>query len=109
LGVFNGWSNRKLPTVPKSITGKSLIARLRELRKRHLLSQEQCSELTGISYKYYQMVEGGRRIDLRISTLQKLAAGYGIQAHELLAPEIPSTRIPKRIPSKRRGRPPAKK
>jgi len=94
--------------VPKSTTGKALIARLRELRKRHSLSQEQCSELAGISYKYYQLVEGGRRIDLRLSTLQKLAAGYGIHVHELLAPEMPKTRIPKAIPSKRRGRPPAK-
>jgi transcriptional regulator with XRE-family HTH domain len=95
--------------VSKSTTGKSLIARLRELRKRHSISQEQCSELTGISYKYYQMVEAGRRIDLRLSTLQKLAGGYGIQAHELIAPEMPNTRVPKNIPAKRRGRPPTKK
>lgn len=94
--------------MPKSTTGKALIARLRELRKRHSLSQEQCSELAGIGYKYYQMVEGGRRIDMRLSTLQKLAAGYGIQVHELLAPEMPETYIPRVIPSKRRGRPPAK-
>jgi transcriptional regulator with XRE-family HTH domain len=78
---------------------------LRELRKRHSISQEQCSELAGISYKYYQMIEGGRRIDLRLSTLQKLATGYGIQVHELLAPEMPETQIPKAIPSKHRGRP----
>jgi len=71
--------------VSKSTTGRPLIARLRELRKRHSISQEQCSELAGISYKYYQMIEGGRRIDLRLSTLQKLATGYGIQVHELLA------------------------
>jgi DNA-binding XRE family transcriptional regulator len=91
--------------VSKSTTGKPLIARLRELRKRHSISQEQCSELTGISYKYYQMIEGGRRIDLRLSTLQKLAAGYGIQIHELLSPEMPETQVPKAIPSKHRGRP----
>jgi transcriptional regulator with XRE-family HTH domain len=78
------------------------------LRKRHSISQEQCSELAGISYKYYQLIEGGRRIDLRLSTLQKLAAGYGIQVHELLAPEMPETKIPKAVPSKRSGRPRAK-
>jgi transcriptional regulator with XRE-family HTH domain len=94
--------------VPKSTIGKPLIARLRELRKGHSLSQEQFSELSGISYKYYQLVEGGRRIDLRVSTLQKLASAYGIQVHELLAPEMPDTRIARQIPSKRRGRPPAK-
>jgi transcriptional regulator with XRE-family HTH domain len=95
--------------VPKSTTGKSLIARLRELRKRHSISQEQCSELAGISYKYYQLIECGKRIDMRLSTLQKLAGAYGIQVHDLLAPEIPETRIPKNVPSKRRGRPLAKK
>jgi transcriptional regulator with XRE-family HTH domain len=93
--------------VAKSKTGQSLISRLRELRKRHSLSQEQCSELAGISYKYYQMVEGGRRIDLRLSTLQKLAGAYGIQVHQLLAPETPDTRVPRIVPSKRKGRPPA--
>jgi transcriptional regulator with XRE-family HTH domain len=95
--------------VPKSTTGKSLIARLRELRKRHSISQEQCSELAGISYKYYQLIECGKRIDMRLSTLQKLAGAYGIQVHDLLAPEMPETRIPKVVPSKRRGKPPAKK
>ena len=95
--------------MPKSTTGKSLIARLRELRKRHSISQEQCSELAGISYKYYQLIECGKRIDMRLSTLQKLAGAYGIQVHDLLAPEIPETRIPKNVPSKRRGRPLAKK
>jgi transcriptional regulator with XRE-family HTH domain len=92
--------------VPKSTTGKHLVARLRELRKRHSLSQEQCSELAGISYKYYQLIEIGKRIDMRLSTLQKLAGAYRIQVHELLAPELPRTQISKRIPSKRRGRPP---
>jgi transcriptional regulator with XRE-family HTH domain len=95
--------------VSKSTTGKPLIARLRELRKRHALSQEQCGELAGISYKYYQLIECGKRIDMRLSTLQKLAGAYGIQVHDLLAPEMPETRIPKVVPSKRRGRPPAQK
>jgi len=92
--------------VPKSTTGKPLIARLRELRERHSLSQEQCSELAGISYKYYQLIEIGKRIDMRLSTLQKLAGTYRIQVHELLAPEMPETQISKRVPSKRRGRSP---
>lgn len=92
--------------MPKSTTGKPLISRLRELRKRHCLSQEQCSELAGISYKYYQLIEIGKRIDMRLSTLQRLANAYGLQVHELLAPGLPKTQIAKHIPAKRRGRPP---
>ncbi len=81
--------------MPKSITGKPLIARLRELRKCHALTQESFSELSGVAYKYYQLIEGGRRIDLRLSTLEKLAKTYGIGVHELLAPSFPKMRFPK--------------
>jgi DNA-binding XRE family transcriptional regulator len=82
--------------VPKSITGKPLIARLRELRKSHALTQEKFSEISGVSYKYYQLIETGKRIDLRLSTLEKLAKPYGIGVHNLLAPNFPKTR-PKKI------------
>lgn len=81
--------------VPKSISGKPLIARLRELRKRHVLTQEKFSELSGVAYKYYQLIEGGHRVDLRLSTLEKLAMAYGIGVHELLAPNFPKVRLPK--------------
>jgi transcriptional regulator with XRE-family HTH domain len=79
--------------VPKSTTGRLLIARLRELRKRHSLTQEKFSELSGVSYKYYQLIEIGVRIDLRLSTVEKLAKTYGLQPHELLAPNTPKTRV----------------
>lgn len=86
--------------MPKSITGKPLIARLRELRKRHALTQENVSELSGIAYKYYQLIEIGQRIDLRLSTLEKLAKAYGIGVHELLAPTLPKTRAVKPVAKK---------
>lgn len=81
--------------VPKSISGKALIARLRELRKHHALTQENVSELSGVAYKYYQLIEIGQRIDLRLSTLEKLAKAYGIGVHELLAPTFPKARAVK--------------
>ncbi len=87
--------------VSKSTTGKLLVARLRELRKRHSLTQEQFSELSGVAYKYYQLIEIGKRIDLRLSTVEKLAKAYGLGAHELLAPDLPETQFPIGIASKR--------
>lgn len=66
-----------------------LIRRLRELRQRHGLSQEAFAERVGFSYKYYQAVEAGRKRELRISTLEKLANAYGIQVWQLLAPVLP--------------------
>ena len=95
----HGYADR----VPKSTTGKPLIARLRELRNRHALTQEKFSELSGVAYKYYQLIEGGHRVDLRLSTLEKLAKAYGIGVHELLAPNVPKVRAAK-IPSKKAKR-----
>jgi transcriptional regulator with XRE-family HTH domain len=70
-----------------------LVQRLKELRKIHGLTQEQFSERTGISYKYYQAVEGGFKKELRISTLERLADAYGIEVWQLLMPSIPKTKI----------------
>ena len=93
--VFADSSRGYADKVPKSITGKPLIARSRELRKRHALTQEKFSELSGVAYKYYQLIEIGQRIDLRLSTLEKLAKAYGIGVHELLAPNFPKIRVTK--------------
>lgn len=80
---------------------KRLIARLRELRKLHGITQEQFSEQTGFSYKFYQLIEIGRKCDLRLSSLERLAKAYGIQVHELLGPEMPRTHFPKGTGAKR--------
>ena len=48
------------------------------IAKNHHVTQEQFSERTGISYKYYQAIETGVKKELRISTLERLANAYGI-------------------------------
>ena len=93
--VSANWARGYAGKVPKSISGKPLVARLRELRKRNALTQEKFSEISGVSYKYYQLIEIGLRIDLRLSTLEKMAKAYGIGVHELLAPNFPKVRQPK--------------
>jgi transcriptional regulator with XRE-family HTH domain len=74
-------------------TQKKLIARLKELRKIHKLTQEEFSERIGISYKYYQAVETGIKKDLRLSTLERLAKAYGIEVWQLLAPQVPNSKL----------------
>jgi transcriptional regulator with XRE-family HTH domain len=74
------------------------LTRLRELRKMHNLTQEQFSELSGISYKYYQALEAGRKQEVRLSTLERVARAYGFEVYQLLSPELP---MPKQ--TKRRG------
>lgn len=70
-----------------------LIHRLRQLRVKHGLTQEQFAERTGISYKYYQAVEAGRKAELRLSTLERLARAYGIEVWELLGPNEPPSKV----------------
>jgi len=64
-----------------------LLKRLKTLRKRHGLTQERFAELSGISYKYYQQIEVGRKPDLRLSTLERLAQTYGLEVWQLLSPD----------------------
>jgi transcriptional regulator with XRE-family HTH domain len=64
-----------------------LLKRLKALRIARGWTQEQFAEESGISYKYYQAVEAGRKQDLRLSTLDRLAKAYGIETWQLLQPE----------------------
>lgn len=87
----------------------NLLSRLRQLREAHGLTQEAFAELSGISYKYYQAVEAGRKRELRLSTLERLAHAYGIEVHQLLAPGLPETRLARKPQPRRSTRPrPAK-
>jgi transcriptional regulator with XRE-family HTH domain len=79
-------------------TKKRLLIRLRELRKLAGFTQEQFAESAGISYKWYQGIETGRRSDLRLSTMERIADAYGIGVHQLLAPEMPRVKL-KRKPA----------
>ena len=50
-----------------------------------------------MSYKYYQAVEAGRKMELRLSTVERLAKAYGLEVHELLALQLPRTKLRKRV------------
>jgi transcriptional regulator with XRE-family HTH domain len=63
---------------------KRLLARVKSLRLSLGLSQEAFAEKVGLGYKYYQSVEAGRRRDLRLSTLEKLAKGCDLRLWQLL-------------------------
>ena len=63
---------------------KRLLARIKTVRESLGLSQEAFAERAGMTYKYYQHVEAGRKRDIRLSTLQKLAKACGLDLGELL-------------------------
>ena len=83
---------------------KRLMARVRELREAKGLTQETFAERAGLKYKYYQQVEAGRRVDIRFSTLQKLAKACGLELWELLnldaEPAMLSEDSPEETPAK---------
>jgi transcriptional regulator with XRE-family HTH domain len=68
----------------KNDTAKFLLERVKALRLSLGLSQEAFAEKVGLGYKYYQSVEAGRRRDLRLSTLEKLATGCSLKLCDLL-------------------------
>jgi transcriptional regulator with XRE-family HTH domain len=67
---------------------KRLLARVRELREARGLSQEAFAERAGLKYKHYQAIEAGRKTEIRLSTLQKLAKACGLQLWELLQLDV---------------------
>ena len=71
-----------------------IAARLRALRARHGLTQEQIAALLETDLKWYQRVEWCDK-DVRASTIDRLAAVFGLTATEFLAAELPETRVPR--------------
>lgn len=61
-----------------------MLARVRALREALELSQEAFAEKAGLKYKHYQSMEAGRKIDIRFSTLEKLAKACRLEPWELL-------------------------
>ncbi len=62
---------------------KRLMACVRGRREALGLSQEAFAERAGLKYKHYQAVEAGRKIDIRLSTLEKLSKACGLELREL--------------------------
>ncbi len=65
-------------------TTKRLVARVKQFRLANGLTQEQFAERADLDPKYYQHVEAGRKSNLGLETLLKLAKGTGLELWELL-------------------------
>jgi transcriptional regulator with XRE-family HTH domain len=93
----------------ESETARRLIKRIRQLRENSGLTQEKLAEQAGLEYKHYQAVEAGRKLDLRLSTLVKLAKGLGLEPWELLHPIAPEPTVAEPQAKYLRSRKPRKK
>jgi transcriptional regulator with XRE-family HTH domain len=76
--------------------------RLRELRKRHGLTQQEMAEVADFSQNFLQQIESGRKKEVWLSTVERLAAAFCLDVHEFLAPVCPDkTRLAKKKYSSR--------
>ncbi len=64
--------------------GVRFAHRLKELRKKHHLTQECLAELADISEKHVQRLESHQPCGVRLVTLERLAKAFGISLSELL-------------------------
>ncbi|MCG8380988.1 MAG: helix-turn-helix domain-containing protein [Gammaproteobacteria bacterium] len=71
-------------------TLKALGNRLKELRDKHDLTQEEFGAIAGFSQKHYQQIESGNKKQIWLETVERLAAAYGLEAWQILAPTFPS-------------------
>ena len=63
---------------------RKLGQRIKELRKKNGLTQDELAEKTGIDYKYIQKIEGKNPPAVRIDTIEKLAKAFKITCSKLL-------------------------
>ena len=61
-----------------------LARRIRELRKKKKLTQEQLSELSKIDYKHIQLLERKKAPAAKIDTIEKLAKAFKITLSKFL-------------------------
>lgn len=73
--------------MPESSASFLFRTRLRALRDRSGLTQEQAAERCGIGQKLFQLYELGIKDNPGLKTLEKIARGFGIELHELLVSE----------------------
>ena len=62
------------------------VAKLRELRKRRVLTLRELEEVSGVSYNTVWRLENGRS-QARPSTIRSLAGALGVEPGELVEPE----------------------
>jgi transcriptional regulator with XRE-family HTH domain len=85
------------------VTSTSRLAQnLRYLRLEADLTQEQMAEITGMGLKFYQTLEAGRKPQIKVETVERLATPFGIEVWQILAPasilrqakyKLPTSRI----------------
>jgi DNA-binding XRE family transcriptional regulator len=77
--------------MPESSTLASVVklTRLRAVRERKALTQDELATLAGVSRQTVVKIEGG--LEPRLPTVRKLAKALGVEPRDLMAPGEPTT------------------
>jgi len=67
-----------------TVISQKLAKRLKELRKKHNLTQEALAEKSSIDYKHIQLLEGKNPPFARLDTLEKLAKAFKVPLSKFL-------------------------
>lgn len=95
-----------------NIENFNIALRAKRLRLRAKISQEEFAEHAGMNPKFYQQIESGRRSHLRVETVERICAAYGIELWEFFHPDAPEVDVKLKAfvsstphNTRRRGRP----
>ena len=66
-----------------------IAVRLRQLRERHALTQEQAADLVGVTMRFYQLLESGKKKQVWLETVERLSKPFGLEAWQLIGPKLP--------------------
>lgn len=85
--------------VTSDITSIEFVAgRLRELRLRHGLTQQELAEVAEASEKFLQQVESCRKKQFWLTTVGTFVKAFGLRVDEFLAPStLENTRLAKKV------------
>lgn len=95
--IMGCFVNPKYPTIASLKHIEFIANRLRELRLRHGFTQQEFAELAGVGFKFYQQLESGHKKQIWLETVERVAAPYGLDLCEFLAPEMPKTSIKSKV------------
>lgn len=59
------------------------------------------AEIVGFDFKFYQKLEGGRKPQLKIETVERLGIPFGLEVWQLLAPGTALKRAKTKVPHPR--------
>ncbi len=60
------------------------VQKLKELRRRNVLSMRELEDISGVSYNTIWRLETGRTAEARPRSIRALARALGVEPHELL-------------------------